>query len=184
MKIIFVMGILLVVGVMGVAQEGKEGKEMKEGKEGKEGNVEEVGVRKVKIGEVDEYIRNSKHPLVVSFWATWCGPCVEEIPWLQEAARNHREDSVELVLVSLDFGTYYPKRIADFIKQKKWEATFWWLDETNADLFCPVIDARWDGAIPVTLLVNNKTGYRKFMNRQMTDRQVEPEFRKMLGETP
>jgi hypothetical protein len=85
------------------------------------------------------------------------------------------------VLVSLDFGTYYPKKIVDFIKEKKFKATFFWLDETNADIFCPRIDPKWDGTIPVTLLINNKTGYRKFMNRQMTDRQVEPEVKKLVG---
>jgi thiol-disulfide isomerase/thioredoxin len=138
-------------------------------------------LKKVKIGEVEEYIKKSKHPVMVSFWATWCGPCVEEIPWLQEAVENHKGDSVELVLVSLDFGTYYPKKIVDFIKEKKFKATFFWLDETNADAFCPKIDAKWDGSIPVTLLVNNKTGYRKFVNRQMTDRQVEPEVKLLIG---
>jgi thiol-disulfide isomerase/thioredoxin len=138
-------------------------------------------LRKVKIGEVDEYIKNSKHPVMVSFWATWCAPCVEEIPWLQEAAEKHKKDSVELVLVSLDFATYYPKKITDFIKEKNFKATFLWLDETNADFFCPVIDPKWDGTIPVTLLVNNKTGYRKFVNRQLTDRQVEPEVKRLIS---
>jgi len=138
-------------------------------------------LKKMKIGEVDAYIKKSKHPVVVSFWATWCAPCVEEIPWLQEAVQNHKKDSVELVLISLDYANFYPKKVNEFIKEKKFEATFWWLDETNADLFCPVIDAKWDGSIPVTLFVNNKTGYRKFMNRQLTDRQVEPEIQKMLS---
>jgi len=138
-------------------------------------------LKKMKIGEVDAYIKKSKHPVVVSFWATWCAPCVEEIPWLQEAVQNHKADSVELILISLDYANFYPKKINEFVKEKKFKATFWWLNETNADLFCPVIDAKWDGSIPVTLLVNNKTGYRKFMNRQITDRQVEPEIQKMLA---
>lgn len=138
-------------------------------------------LKKVKIGEVEEYIKKSDHPMMVSFWATWCGPCVEEIPWLMEAVEKHKNDSIELVLVSLDFGTYYPKKITDFIKEKKFKATFFWLDETNADIFCPRIDPKWDGTIPVTLLINNKTGYRKFMNRQMTDRQVEPEVLKLVN---
>lgn len=106
---------------------------------------------------------------------------MEEIPWLQEAVQNHKEDSVELILVSLDYQNFFPKKIGEFVKEKKYKATFWWLNETNADLFCPVIDAKWDGSIPCTLLVNNKTGYRKFVMRQMTDRQVEPEMKKLLG---
>lgn len=139
-------------------------------------------VKKVKMTDLEAYIKNSDHPLVVSFWATWCAPCVEEIPWLQEAVEKHKKDGVELVLVSLDFASYYPAKISAFIKEKKFKATFYWLDETNADYFCPFIDPKWDGAIPVTLLVNNKTGYRKFVNRQLTDRQVEPEIKLLIAE--
>jgi Thioredoxin domain-containing protein len=138
-------------------------------------------LKRVKIEEVEEYIKNGRHPMLVSFWAIWCAPCVEEIPWLQEAVERHKADSVELVLVSLDFKTYYPNKILEFIKEKKFKATFFWLDETDADYFCPRIDKKWDGAIPVTLLVNNKTGYRKFVNRQMTDRQVGPEVKSLVG---
>ena len=138
-------------------------------------------LKKVKISDVEAYIKNSKHPVMVSFWATWCAPCVEEIPWLQEAAEKHQKDSVELILVSLVFASYYPKKITDFIKEKNFKATFLWLDETDADYFCPRIDPKWDGTIPVTLLVNNKTGYRKFVNRQLTDRQVGPEVKQLIG---
>jgi thiol-disulfide isomerase/thioredoxin len=133
-------------------------------------------IKKVKITDVEEYIKKSDHPLVVSFWATWCAPCVEEIPWLQETVEKHKADKVELVLVSLDFATYYPAKVTDFIKKRNFKATFFWLNETDADVFCPKIDSKWDGAIPATLLVNNKTGYRKFFGRQLTDRQVGPEI--------
>lgn len=138
-------------------------------------------LKKVKIGDIEEYIKKSDHPILVSFWATWCAPCVEEIPWLQEGVEKHKSDSVELILVSLDFPTYYPTKVKDFIKQRNFKATFMWLDETDADMFCPRVDKKWDGTIPVTLFVNNKNGYRKFMNRQMTDRQVIPEIKKMLA---
>lgn len=158
MKKVFAIAFLIMMGIGGIAQE----------------------VKKVKITDVEEYVKNSKHPVVVSFWATWCAPCVEEIPWLQEAVEKNQKDSVELVLVSLDFASYYPKKLADFIKNNNYKATFFWLDETNADYFCPRINERWDGTIPVTLMVNNKNGYRRFFNRQLTDRQVVPEVKRML----
>lgn len=138
-------------------------------------------VKKVKITDVEAYIQNSRRPMLVNFWATWCAPCVQEIPYFIETVKRYEADSVELVLVSLDFPGYYPKQVKSFIRQKNYKATFFWLNETNADYFCPIIDAKWDGAIPVTLFVNNKTGYRKFFNRALTDRQVELETRKLTG---
>ncbi|MGN6416638.1 MAG: TlpA disulfide reductase family protein [Pseudobacter sp.] len=138
-------------------------------------------VRKVKIGELTSYIDSCEHPLVVSFWATWCAPCVEEIPWLQAGVEQFKNEKVELVLVSLDFDREYPKGLQDFITKQKFKASFFWLDETNADYFCPAIDEKWSGGIPATLFINKKTGYRKFFERQLTDRQVVPEIRLLIA---
>ncbi len=146
---------------------------------GLEGNTQTV--RKMKATELEAYIRNSDHPLVMSFWATWCAPCVQEIPWLQQAVKKHADKKVEMVLVSLDLPKDYPATVTSFIKQKKLEATHIWLDETNADYFCPKIDSAWSGGIPATLFINNQTGYRKFFERQITDRQAEPEVRALMG---
>lgn len=139
-------------------------------------------VKKIKITDLEAHIQNSDHPLVISFWATWCAPCVEEIPWLQEGVAKFADQKVELVLVSLDFPKDYPKSIDAFIKKKNFRATFYWLDETNADYFCPKIHPRWEGGIPATLFVNNKTGYRRFFDRALTDRQVVPEIKAALKE--
>lgn len=138
-------------------------------------------VKKVKITDVATYIRQSDHPLVVSFWATWCAPCVEEIPWLEGAVKKYADHKVEFVLVSLDMERDYPRKVTDFVQQKKFSATFFWLQETDADYFCPFIDAKWSGGIPATLFINNKTNYRKFFERQLTDRQVEPEVKLLVA---
>jgi len=132
-------------------------------------------VKKIKIEELATYIKNSDHPLVLSFWATWCGPCVREIPWIQEAIKKRADKNVEFVLVSLDFKEAFPNKVSEFVKQKNFVATHYWLDETNADIFCPKIDPKWEGGIPATLFVNNKTGYHQFFQQQLKDRQAEQE---------
>ena len=139
-------------------------------------------VKKVSINEIEELIQKSDHPLIISFWATWCLPCVHEIPYFQETVKKYEDKNVELVLVSLDFRDSYPAAIESFIKKKNFHASFYWLNETNADQFCPKIDSRWDGSIPATLFVNNKTNYRKFYDRQLTPLQVEAEVRTQVKE--
>lgn len=138
-------------------------------------------VKKLKIDQLISYIDSSDHPLVVSFWATWCAPCVEEIPWLQAGVEKYKNEKVELVLVSLDFDSEYPTGLQSFIKKKNFNATFFWLDESNADYFCPKVDEKWSGGIPATLFINKSTGYRKFFERQLTDRQVEPEIKLLIA---
>jgi thiol-disulfide isomerase/thioredoxin len=137
-------------------------------------------VQKVKITALQDYISKSDHPLIVNFWATFCAPCNKEIPYFQTAVAHYHEQGVELILVSLDLPDYFPVRIAEFVKQKGYTAKILWLNETDADYFCPRVDPHWTGGIPCSLFIDNKTHYRRFFNRQLTDRQVDLEIRKML----
>lgn len=136
-------------------------------------------VKKVSIGQLEQYIADSKIPIVINFWATFCKPCIEEMPYF--IANADRRPDVELVFVSLDLPDFFPSKVTDFIKKRNFtRATHFWLNETNADTFCPRIDSSWEGAMPVTLFVS-KTKERKFIGRPMTEAQVSREFDLLTG---
>ena len=142
-------------------------------------------VRSVKITEVEKIIAESKTPLIINMWATWCKPCIEELPYFQKEVKEHNAlagsaDSLQLLLVSLDFKEAFPRVIEKFIKKRKVSATVVWLDETNADYFCPKIDPKWSGAIPATLFINNKTGYRNFIEAQISQEKLKQEIMALL----
>ena len=134
----------------------------------------------MKITELERIIAESKTPLIINFWASWCKPCIEEIPYFQEEVKKHSKDSLDLLLVSLDFAEAYPGDILSVAKKRKFIVPIVWLDETNADYFCPKIDAKWSGAIPATFFINNKTGYRKFIEEQLPEEKLKKEIMAML----
>ena len=138
-------------------------------------------VKKIKITDLEKTIKETKSPLVVSFWATFCIPCLEEIPHLQSAIKKYNKDAdekddIQLLLVSLDLEDYYPKKLTAFVVKRKFTAPVLWLDEYNADYFCPKVDSSWSGAIPATLMINNKTGARKFFEEQLSPEKIESEI--------
>jgi len=141
-------------------------------------NAQEI--KKIKVTELEKTIKESKTPLIVSFWATFCKPCIEEIPYFQSAVNKHKKDSVSLLLVSLDLQEDYAK-IKPLAIKRKFTAPIVWLNETDADYFCPKVDSAWSGALPATLFVNNKTGYRKFYEAQVKEEKLEKEIMAILG---
>lgn len=126
-------------------------------------------IAKWKIEEVvRSYSANNDTVYVVNFWATFCKPCNEEIPDFIRIVEKFKTKKVKLLLVSLDLPAYVPVKLPAFIKKNKYNTNHAWLNETDADRFCPMIDEKWSGAIPATIIVNNKTGYRKFIGDQVS----------------
>ena len=131
-------------------------------------------IAKWKIEDVvKSYSAKNDTVYVVNFWATFCKPCIEEIPDFIRIVEKYKEQKVKLLLVSLDLPSYYPAKIAAFAKKNNYNTNIVWLNETNADHFCPAIDEKWSGAIPSTIITNNKTGYRKFVEDQMSAEELE-----------
>jgi thiol-disulfide isomerase/thioredoxin len=138
-------------------------------------------IKKWKLQDLEAAIKNADKPTIFNFWATFCKPCIEELPYFQEAAKKFNSAGVQLILVSLDLPKAYPTKISAFAKKNKIKAPIAFLDETNADLFCPKVDSTWSGAIPASLFVNNKTGYKKFFEDQLSKAQVEKEILSMIN---
>jgi thiol-disulfide isomerase/thioredoxin len=134
---------------------------------------------KWKIGELENYIKQSTKPVIVNFWATFCKPCIEEIPYFQKLVKKYEQEGIELLLVSLDLKEAYSK-IPTFATKYKLNSKIVYLDETNADLFCPKIDEKWSGAIPASLFVNNKTGFRKFFEEQIPEKKLEEQIKALI----
>ncbi len=105
---------------------------------------------------------------VVNFWATWCKPCVEELPGFEALRAASVGQKVRVVLVSLDFPSQLQKKVEPFVAQKKLASDVWLLAESDANQFIDKIEPTWSGAIPFTIVVNNARQRRRVFERPIT----------------
>ena len=137
-------------------------------------------IKRWKMPDLLQYIEKSDSALVINFWATFCGPCIEEIPYFQSTTAKYKDEKVKLLLVSLDFKEYYPQKIEAFAKRFGFTAEIVWLDEEKPDEFCPLIDEKWSGAMPATLFINKPAKQRFFIEAELNPKQIEEAIQKLI----
>jgi thiol-disulfide isomerase/thioredoxin len=101
---------------------------------------------------------------VVNFWATWCGPCVKELPYFEEIANHYSAKEVKLTLVSLDFVKQIDRKLIPFIKENNILSEVVLLDVSDPNSWIDRVDPAWSGAIPITLIYKN--GKKYFYERE------------------
>ena len=99
--------------------------------------------------------RESDKVHIINFWATWCKPCVAELPYFEELGRILKDD-VDITLVSLDFGTQLESRVIPFVKAKALESEVVLLDDPKSNIWIDLVEKSWSGAIPATLIRNSE----------------------------
>jgi len=103
---------------------------------------------------------------IFNFWATWCVPCVKELPYFEEVNAEYASQKVKVVLVSLDFIEDLETALIPFMKKHELGSQVLLLDDPDANRWIPMVDPGWDGAIPVTLF--RQGGQSSFIAHSVT----------------
>ncbi|WP_420461175.1 TlpA family protein disulfide reductase [Neolewinella sp.] len=115
---------------------------------------------------------------LINFWATWCKPCLEELPLLQELAAE-KDRPLEIVLVSLDTQPEAIARIPDYLAGRGVLLPNVVLTDERQE-WKTALDEHWDGTLPTTFIYRNELRYVYRRNfRTLPD--VREAVRPLLG---
>ncbi len=129
-------------------------------------------VKLLTLDELDKRIAAGKDTTyVVNFWATWCAPCVAELPNFEKLRVANLKKPVKVILISVDFKSKLQKEVIPFVVKNQLKAEVFLLNETDQQKYIERVDPKWTGAIPATLFVKQKI--RRFYEQEFTEKQLK-----------
>ena len=137
-------------------------------------------IKMLDFSELQAYLesKDSKNTFVVNFWATWCAPCIKELPYFEELNANYSTKNVEVILVSLDFPKQIESKLIPFLLKNGLKSEVVVLDDVDSNTWIPKVNEEWSGAIPATVIYNkNKT---KFYERSFNYLELETELKQFI----
>ncbi len=120
-------------------------------------------IQQIKIPGLEKILKHTDNRLyVINFWATWCGPCVKELPAFEKVAGEYDQSKVRFIMISLDFPSQVETHLKPFLKKNNISLDVILMAETDYNLWIDKVDPQWQGNLPATLFINNAEKTRYF----------------------
>ena len=122
-----------------------------------------LNAQQVKLISVDSLIKtindkNDTSTIVINFWATWCKPCVHELPYFNKADSTLSSLHIKFIFVAFD-GPAERKKVSRFIHSRAFIGQQFLLNTADLNDFIEGVDKEWQGDLPYTIVIKN--GVRK-----------------------
>ena len=135
----------------------------------------------IKVPELEKILKNPENKLfVVNLWATWCAPCVKELPDFEKVAKEFNSSKVKFIMVSLDFPSEIDKQLLPFLKKNQISLDVKVMTDTDYDSWIRKVDKDWQGNIPSTLVFNNARKTRYFHSGEISESELKALIDKYL----
>ncbi len=122
--------------------------------------------------------KNNDTTYVINFWATWCKPCVAELPYFEELNRKVQGEKVKVILVSLDFPRKLRSDLLPFLRNRNIQSEVIALIDGDYNAWIDKVNPEWGGEIPVTYIYRgekvkfHRGAFRNFEELEQAVREI------------
>jgi thiol-disulfide isomerase/thioredoxin len=131
------------------------------------------GVKAIKFDELEKMLKRDDDTLrIVNFWATWCAPCVKELPYFEKLNSTYKTEKIRVILVSMDYFSDLESKLKPFVTKNKIRSKVVLLNEPELESWVDQLTPEWSGAVPMTLMLNNQKKIRHFTEKPLTETEL------------
>ena len=123
--------------------------------------------------------QNDDTVYVINFWATWCGPCIKEIPYFEQLGNKYRDKNLKVIMISMDMPDLIDSKLIPFIEKNNMKNDVILLDDPDFNSWIPIVNKEWTGAIPATLIYSKD--FREFYAKELTFSELEEIVKPLLS---
>jgi thiol-disulfide isomerase/thioredoxin len=135
----------------------------------------------IKLPELQKRLsRKTDTTYVINFWATWCAPCVKELPYFEQVNTTYAKQKVKVLLVSMDYASQLDKKVKPFVLKRGLKSEVVLLNEADPNTWMDKVDGKWSGALPFTLMINNSKQKRVAYEKEFTQLELTAALQKFL----
>jgi thiol-disulfide isomerase/thioredoxin len=131
------------------------------------------GYTLVDLAAIQRTVHGRGRPVLAHFWASWCGPCLEELPLVDKFARDMKARGVDVVSLSLDDPERAGAHVVEVLAARAPTLTRNIVKVSDSDAFINAIDPRWEGSIPAVFAYDDKGQLRDRLIGEATRRDLD-----------
>ena len=169
-RVVFLIGVCALFSLAAASCTQPQGPAQKTTAEAQLPPSERPPVTQVDDAKIKQLLKPAGKPLLVNFWATWCGPCREEFPDLVKIDEEYR-GRIEFFTVTLDFVEEIDKSVPQFMDDVNAKMPTYLLASADENAFISSISKDWSGALPFTIL-HGADGEVSFFRQGKVDRET------------
>ncbi len=130
-------------------------------------------VKAIKFDELEKMLKRDDDTLrIVNFWATWCAPCVKELPYFERLNSTYKTEKIRVILVSMDYFSDLNSKLKPFVAKNKIRSKVVLLNEPELESWVDKLTPEWSGAVPMTLILNNQKKLRHFIEKPLNETEL------------
>jgi len=139
-------------------------------------NSKSISIPTISFNELEQQLSQAQHTdsiYIYNFWATWCKPCVAELPYFEQLQAAYAHQKLKVHLVSLDFPAQLKDKVIPFVLKRQLQCDVMLLDAGNPNEWIDRISPDWTGSIPATLFIHQPNNYRELFEQSFTYQELE-----------